>query len=68
MSDKKFYKVIVTHEYVVEADSTREALQLYKWHNVWSDSDKNSYELTSEDLEKYGIQAALNAELKGGWE
>lgn len=53
--EKKYRKVIVTKEYVVEADSDKEAKQLYKYFSVWSDEDINTYELTDGDLEKYNI-------------
>lgn len=55
MSEKTYYKVIVTKEYVVEAQTESEALKDYKQFSVWSESDINSYELTVSDLEKYGI-------------
>jgi hypothetical protein len=55
MSDKVYYKVTVTKEYVVEAETTDEALKDYKQFSVWSESDKNAYELFPDDLPKYGI-------------
>jgi hypothetical protein len=53
--EKKYRKVIVTKEYVVEAESDAEAKQLYKNFSVWSDQDINTYELTNSDLQKYSI-------------
>jgi len=53
MSEKVYFKVIKTTEYIVEAESSREALQLYKNFSVWENEDKNAYELTSEDIKKY---------------
>ena len=53
--EKKYRKVIVTKEYVVEADSDKEAKQLYKNFSVWSDQDINTYDLADNDLEKYGL-------------
>lgn len=53
--EKKYRKVIVTKEYIVEAESDTEAKQLYKNFSVWSEQDINTYELTDGDLEKYKI-------------
>lgn len=53
MSEKVYFKVIKTTEYIVEAESSSEAFQLYRNFSVWKNEDENAYELTSKDLKKY---------------
>jgi hypothetical protein len=55
MSDKKYHKVIVTKEYVVEAESESEARKLFRNFSEWEQEDVRIYELTDNDLDKYGI-------------
>lgn len=55
MSEKVYFKVIKTTEYIVEAESSSEAFQLYRNFSVWKNEDENAYELTSEDLKKIRI-------------
>lgn len=55
MSENKYFKVMVTNEYVVQANSQKEAMQIYKWFSNWHEEDSNCYELSLDDLKKYGI-------------
>jgi len=52
---RKYFKVIVTKEYVVESDTEQDALSCYESSSVWSDESVDSYELFDSDLPKYGI-------------
>lgn len=55
MNDEKYFKVIETREFVVKAESLREAIAVRKVSSSWQETDVNGYELTDSDLEKYDI-------------
>ena len=55
MRDGKYFKVIETREFVVKAESLREAIAVRKVSSQWTETDVNGYELTEEDIKQYDI-------------
>lgn len=53
---KTYFKVIVTKEFVVDAESESEAINTYQCFSVWEEKSTHAYQLTENDLEKYGIE------------
>jgi hypothetical protein len=56
MSDEKYFKVIVTSEYIVKANSSSDAIKNYIREDNLVDTDEHAYELTENDLKNYEIR------------